>query len=55
MPPKGGKPDLSVEDFAGALNYMVNKSGGNWKAPDQKTLEAINAEIGRRQKSLQGK
>jgi cytochrome c5 len=55
MPPKGGKPDLSVEDFAGALNYMVNKSGGNWKAPDQKTLGAINAEIARRQKSLQGK
>ncbi len=55
MPPKGGKPDLSVEDFSGALNYMVNKSGGNWKAPDRKMLEAIHAEIAKRQKSLQGK
>jgi cytochrome c5 len=52
MPAKGGKPDLSIEKFSEAVVYMVNKSGGNWKTPDAKTLAAINAEIVRRQKSM---
>jgi hypothetical protein len=52
MPAKGGKPDLSIEKFSEAVVYMVNKSGGNWKTPDAKTLGAINAEIVRRQKSM---
>ncbi len=50
MPPKGGKPDLSVTDFSAAVNHMVNLSGGNWKTPDKKTLAAIQAEIAERQK-----
>ena len=50
MPPKGGKPDLSVLDFSEALNYMVNQSGGNWKTPSPKILKDIEAEIARRQK-----
>lgn len=50
MPPKGGKADLSVADFSEALNHMVNQSGGNWKAPDKKTMAAIQAEIAERQK-----
>lgn len=45
MPPKGGNPNLSIEGFADALVYMVNKSGGNWKSPDAKTIVAINKEI----------
>jgi mono/diheme cytochrome c family protein len=45
MPPKGGNPNLSIEQFSDALVYMVNKSGGNWKSPDAKTLVAINKEI----------
>jgi cytochrome c5 len=45
MPPKGGKEDLSVEQFAEAVNYMVNKSGGNWTSPDKTMLEKINKEI----------
>jgi cytochrome c5 len=51
MPPKGGKADLSVADFSAAVNHMVNLSGGNWKAPDKKTMAAIQAEIVERQKS----
>jgi hypothetical protein len=35
MPPRGGKEDLSVEQFAQALNYMVNKSGGHWALLDK--------------------
>jgi mono/diheme cytochrome c family protein len=52
MPAKGGKPDLSVENFAKALVYMVNQSGGLWKDPDEKMLKAIDAEIEARKKQL---
>ena len=52
MPAKGGKSDLSVENFAKALVYMVNQSGGAWKAPDAKTLQAIDLEIDARKKEL---
>ncbi len=45
MPPKGGKPDLTIEDFSAALNHMVSKSGGHWKKADKVTLEAIKNEI----------
>ena len=51
MPPKGGKANLSVEQFAEALNYMVNKSGGNWSTPDKAMLEEINKEIVNRKKT----
>jgi cytochrome c5 len=48
MPPKGGKPDLSVEEFADALNYMVNNSGGQWSSPNKAMLEDIHEEITKR-------
>ena len=51
MPPKGGRQDLSVEQFAEALNYMVNKSGGNWSTPDKSMLDKINNEIASRKKT----
>ena len=51
MPPKGGRQDLSVEQFSEALNYMVNKSGGNWSAPDKSMLDKINKEIANRTKT----
>ena len=51
MPPKGGKEGLSVEQFAEALNYMVNKSGGHWNSPDKSMLEQINKEIANRKKT----
>jgi len=52
MPPKGGKPDLSVEDFSEAVNHMVNQSGGNWKKADKVTLDAIKKEIGARELAM---
>lgn len=51
MPPRGGKEGLSVEQFAEALNYMVNKSGGHWASPDKAMLEEINKEIASRKKT----
>ena len=51
MPPRGGKESLSVEQFAEALNYMVNKSGGHWVSPNQPMLVEINKEIVNRKKT----
>jgi cytochrome c5 len=50
MPPKGGKDDLSIEQFAEAVNYMVNQSGGNWSSPNKSMLEKINKEIAARKR-----
>ncbi len=52
MPAKGGKPDLSVPDFAASVVYIVNQSGASWKTPDEAMLKKINAEIQRRQAQL---
>ena len=52
MPPKGGKEGLSVEQFAEALNFMVNQSGGHWISPDKSMLQQINKEIANRKKTL---
>lgn len=55
MPAKGGKPDLTVEEFAAALVWMVNQSGGRWTNPDAQQLQAIGVEIARREKHLAAK
>ena len=51
MPPRGGKQDLSIDQFSEALIYMVNKSGGNWASPNKVMLDEINKEIIHRKKS----
>jgi len=45
MPPKGGKPDLSIEDFSAAINYMVNQSGGHWNTPNKSMMNDIKKEL----------
>jgi cytochrome c5 len=52
MPAKGGKPDLSVEDFAASLVHMVNASGGKWAQPDAEGLKTIREEIVKREREL---
>ncbi len=45
MPPKGGKPDITVAEFSSAVVYMANLSGANWKEPDEVMLKDINKRI----------
>ena len=45
MQPKGGKPDLSIEDFSAAINYMVNQSGGHWNTPNKSMMNDIKKEL----------
>lgn len=52
MPPKGGKPDLSLEDFASTVVFMANQAGAQWRNPDAKQLQAMRTEITKREKEL---
>ena len=40
MPPRGGAADLSDDEIAGAVAYMANKAGANFKAPQPKAAAA---------------
>ncbi|AWW50586.1 cytochrome c5 family protein [Polynucleobacter paneuropaeus] len=48
MPPKGGKSDLTVTEFAYAVVYMANQAGANWKEPDEAMLKDINKRIAKK-------
>lgn len=52
MPPKGGRNDLSLEEFARAVAWMARASGGNWQDPDARLLERIRVEEGKRIEQL---
>jgi cytochrome c5 len=43
MPPRGGNPDLTLEEFARATVHMANAAGANWKEPDEALLARIRA------------
>ena len=55
MPAKGGKPDLSLKDFAGALVDMVNQSGGKWTPPNAAMLVQMEKEVVKREQALKAK
>ena len=55
MPAKGGKPDLSLKDFAGALVQMVNQSGGKWTPPNAALLSQMEKEVVKREQALKAK
>jgi mono/diheme cytochrome c family protein len=50
MPPKGGKPDLSIEEFSSAVVYMANHAGANWQMPTPHEYEKINKMIKKKSK-----
>lgn len=54
MPPQGGSPDLSLEEFARAVAYMARAADGDWQAPDAAMLEKIRDEELARRREQQG-
>lgn len=48
MPPKGGKADLDLEEFARAVVWMANAAGAKWKDPDAKMMAQIRAREAKR-------
>ena len=44
MPPRGGNPDLTDEEVAGAVVHMANKAGASWKAPELKMPAPASAQ-----------
>lgn len=56
MPPKGGNPGLTQEEFARAVAYMARAAGGSWQDPDKAMLIKIREEEAARLKEIkQGK
>jgi cytochrome c5 len=55
MPARGGKADLSLEEFARAAAYMARAAGGDWKDPDAALLNRIRAEEKKRIEHLESK
>ncbi len=49
MPARGGRNDLSLEEFARATAHMARAAGANWQDPDTKTLERMRALLKRRE------
>lgn len=45
MPAKGGRPDLSLEEFSSAVIYMTNQAGANWQMPTPSEYQKINKTI----------
>jgi cytochrome c5 len=43
MPARGGNPDLTDEEVAGAVVHMANAAGATWKAPELKMPAAAPA------------
>lgn len=48
MPPRGGRPELTLEEFGRAVAYMARAAGSGWKDPDAAMLEKIRAAEKRR-------
>ena len=55
MPARGGKADLSLEEFARAAAYMARAAGGDWNDPDAALLNRIRAEEKKRIEHLKSK
>ena len=49
MPPRGGKADLSLAEFARAVAHMARAGGGSWKDPDAAVLANIEKRVKERE------
>jgi len=45
MPPKGGRSELTINEFAGAVVHMANQAGANWQEPNEAMLKKITARV----------
>jgi hypothetical protein len=52
MPAKGGRPDLTLEEFARATVWMARASGASWTDPDEAMMARIRHEERKRMKAL---
>lgn len=52
MPPKGGRADLTLEEFAHATAWMARSAGLDWADPDAAMLEDIRKEEALRREAL---
>ena len=55
MPARGGKPELTLEEFARATAFMARAAGGTWKDPDAAMLDRIRVEEKKRLAHLKAK
>lgn len=55
MPPRGGRQDLALEEFARAVVHMARAGGASWKDPDAAMMDRIRKEEGKRVAELKGK
>jgi cytochrome c5 len=55
MPPKGGKADLGLEEFARAVAHMGRAAGAKWKDPDAAMLTRLKAAEKKRLDKLKSK
>ena len=54
-PPKGGRANLSLEEFARATAWMARSAGADWPDPDAAMLEEIRKEEALRIEALKKK
>lgn len=47
MPPRGGVPELGLEEFSRSVAFMARQGGGHWKDPNAQRLKRIEAEAAR--------
>jgi len=52
MPAKGGRDDLTLEEFARAVAYMAREAGAHWQDPDARMLDRMEAEAKKRRAAL---
>lgn len=50
MPAKGGRAELTITEFSGAVVFMANQAGANWQEPDGDMLKKITARIEKKNK-----
>lgn len=55
MPARGGRNDLSLDAFSGAVAYMARSAGADWQSPDAAMLRRIEAEVRKREAAHKGR